>query len=46
MKRADLGGAGRHAAESHTTCPLRVTISRTAPAPNGNVHAAAAVETA
>jgi len=46
VKRAGLAGAGRQAAESHTTCPLRVTITRTAPAPNDCVHAAAAVETA
>ena len=46
VKRSGLAGARWHAAESHTTCPLRVTITRTAPAPNGIVHAAAEVETA
>ncbi len=46
MKRAGLAGAGRQAAESHTTCPPRVTITCTAPAPNDSVHAAALVETA
>ena len=46
MKRAGLAGLGRHAAESHTTRPLRVTITWTAPAPNGSVHAASLVETA
>jgi hypothetical protein len=46
VKRACLAGAGRHAAESHSTCPWRVTISWTAPAPNDSVHAAASVETA
>jgi hypothetical protein len=46
VKRTGLAGAGRHAAESHITRPLRVTTTRTAAAPNGSVHAAALVETA
>jgi hypothetical protein len=45
-KRTGMAGAGRHAAESHSTCPLRVTITWTAPAPNDSVHTAALVETA
>jgi hypothetical protein len=46
VKRAVLAGAGSHAEESHTTWPLRVTTTRTAPGPNGSVHAAAVVRTA
>jgi hypothetical protein len=46
VKRVGLAGAGRQAAESHTTWPARVTITWTAPAPNDSVHAAALVETA
>ena len=46
VKRAGLAGPGRHAAESHTTWPSRVTITWTARAPNDSVHAAALVETA
>ena len=46
VKRAGLAGRGRHAAESHTTWPSRVTITWTAPAPNDSVHVAALVETA
>lgn len=46
VKRAGLAGAGRQAAESHTTRPPRVTITWTAPAPNDSMHAAAFVETA
>ena len=46
VKRAGFARAGRQAAESHTTWPLRVTITWTAPAPKDSEHAAALVETA
>jgi len=45
-ERAGLAAGAPQAAESHTTCPCRVTTTSTEPTPYGSVHAAGEVETA
>ena len=46
VNRTEPAGAGRHAAESHTTWPSWVTTTWTEPAPYVSVQAAVPVETA
>jgi hypothetical protein len=46
VNRTGLAAEGLQDAESHTTWPRRVTTTWTEPAPYGNVHEAAEVETA
>jgi hypothetical protein len=46
VNRTGFATGAPHAAESHTTCPCRVTTTSTEPAPYRSVQVVADVETA